>query len=92
MLSNLMEIYAEYSNQYMIYGKKIGSTIEKVVQLTVKDSSKLFELANKDYIEKVSEATNLPEGTYFHVNEVLSGFTKLKQMEKQIDNILSKNE
>ena len=88
LLKILQEIQSEYSNEYAIYGKRInhkGAT-ELVVQLTVKEPSKLLGLAKKDYVDCIRKANPLPERTYLHMNDIPKerGLDIFIQLEKNI--------
>lgn len=88
LFNALINIYSKYSNNYTLYGKK--SEGEAVVQLTVKDPSKVLELAKENYVEYIREATHLSDGSYFHVNDLEKDYTNLEKLEGKIDKFLAK--
>lgn len=89
LFNALTAMYKDYSNNYTIYGKK--SKEEAVVQLTVKNPSKVLELAKKDYVEIITEATHLSSGFYFHVSELDNNIANLSKLEGNIDKFLAKS-
>ena len=96
LLTFIQQIKSEYSNHYVIYGKRATSNdkIETVVQLTLKKPSKLLDLAGEPYIAHIKKEDALSEGSYFHMNSVSKdgGLDKFVELEKQINDYVENSD